>query len=450
MISAAILREERDSLTFTFRVRLAALAAIATWLCIIIEWPRVTWWLGLIVLFGISGYLPFALRERATLRTWLMLCVLLDAALLTLALLMQNPLGENYWPPQMQLRFNNQLYLFLFLAGAALTYSPKLVLWSGLAVAATWSVGVMVLMGLPGSISQPPPPIPGDEAATQALILENFLSPTYISRLAWQNEVALTLIVSMVIAAAVWRSRQLLRRQVVSERARSNLARYFSPDIVQSLASDSSPLERGEGREMAVLFVDIVGFTGMSESLPPEQTIALLKGFHRRMSESIFANQGTLDKFLGDGVMATFGTLGEGPRDAGNALACATAMMDLVARWNEKRRARGADPVKIGIGLHYGRVVAGNVGGDRQLEFTIIGDAVNCASRIERLTRDLATPLLVSDALLQKAQGEGSVPATVLAQLEPAGSLPLRGRREGIKLWRWRSEGPTPIDVPSA
>jgi adenylate cyclase len=177
-----------------------------------------------------------------------------------------------------------------------------------------------------------------------------------------------------------------------------------------------------------VLFVDIVGFTRLCEELRPERCIALLRSFHARMARCVFAHGGTLDKYIGDGVMATFGTLEPRADDAARALACAEAMLAEVTRWNAKRVARGAAPVAVGIGLHHGPVTVGNVGDERQLEFTAIGDTVNVANRLERLTREGRGPLVVSQALVEAVRAAGPAMERCLHRLQPAGTVRLRGR----------------------
>jgi class 3 adenylate cyclase len=163
----------------------------------------------------------------------------------------------------------------------------------------------------------------------------------------------------------------------------------------------------------AVLFADIVGFTRQCEERPPAEAIDLLRGFHRRMEQTIFAFGGTLDKFLGDGVMATFGTPRSGSRDAANALGCARAMLGEIDAWNCDRRARGQAEVRIEIGVHTGPVVLGDVGSSRHLEFAVIGDTVNIASRLESLTRQLEVTIVISERLAQLTAQQGGGDALV-------------------------------------
>jgi adenylate cyclase len=180
-----------------------------------------------------------------------------------------------------------------------------------------------------------------------------------------------------------------------------------------------------------VLFADVQGFTALAEGLSPEATMGLLRGFHARMAEAVFRHQGTLDKFIGDGLMATFGTPEPAAGDAARALACARDMLATVAAWNRERVGAGEPALAVGIGLHLGPVTTGDIGGAARFEFAVIGDTVNVASRLERLTRELGTPLVASEVLVRRAEVEGAG----VGDLRPLGARPLRGRREAITVW---------------
>ena len=440
-LKAALVGEERAGLRFALLVRAWALAAIAVWLLVSVPVPRVLYWLGLAALFLVSGVIPYLMRRGRHWKLWFGAFAAVDACVLVTAMLLPNPLEPSGWPIQMGFRFHNVLYLFVLLAGAALSFSPILVIWTGFSAAAAWSIGAMAIASRPETIVNSPVPT-GDPQLDARLSLQNYLEPTYVSLQLWQNEVVLLMVTAAIVSAAVWRARRLMLRQVQSERARANLSRYVSPDLVDKLAQGASPLATSEQRNVAVLFVDIIGFTRLAERSTPERTIVMLRGFHRRMAEAVFACGGTVDKYAGDSVMATFGALGEGPDDAGRALRCARAMLTAVDGWNAKRAARGASTVEIGIGLHYGPVVVGNVGEQRHLQFTVIGDTVNVASRMERLTRDHDTPVLASADVIEAARRDAEGPAAVLAAFKEAGRVTVRGRRGEIGLWRLEEETP--------
>lgn len=230
--------------------------------------------------------------------------------------------------------------------------------------------------------------------------------------------------------------RGLDRQRAAAERARTNLARYFSPNLVEMLAHRDEPLGPVRRETVAVLFVDIVGFTGMAENMPPESVVTLLREFHERMAAQIFACGGTVEKYIGDEIFAVFGLLKAEIDDAANALRCANGMLAALDAWNGERAASGEPALSIGIGLNYGPAVMGDVGSDQGLSFTVIGDTVNTASRLQGLTRDLKTPLVVADAIVSSIDGAQSPELKMLlASLLDQGEQALKGRSGAVRIW---------------
>lgn len=231
----------------------------------------------------------------------------------------------------------------------------------------------------------------------------------------------------------VTRQMEVQKRLSEAERKRANLARYFSPNMVDGLMQSGGRLDEARTQRVTVLFADIWGYTSISAAMPPMQVMALLRELLRMFEKAIFAHGGTLDKFLGDGLMATFGTPRTGERDAANALACAAAMADAISRWNAKRRENGLKPLYLGIGLHHGDVVLGDIGSERRMEFAVIGDTVNVASRIQEMTRALDIAILASDGVVQAARAEAGEAA--IKEFTDRGEHELRGRTGKIRLW---------------
>jgi adenylate cyclase len=193
---------------------------------------------------------------------------------------------------------------------------------------------------------------------------------------------------------------------------------------------------------VGVLFADIVGFTGMAETMAPEAVLALLREFHARMTAQIFACGGTVDKYIGDAIVAVFGVPVASSSDAANALACAGKMIDALERWNEDR-VRAADPkLAMGIGVNYGPAVLGDVGSKYSMSFTVIGDTVNTAARFQTLTRTLGTPLVVGDALVTavKALSPDGF-SELMEEMENQGEHDLRGRTGQVRIWTRRTNG---------
>jgi adenylate cyclase len=224
--------------------------------------------------------------------------------------------------------------------------------------------------------------------------------------------------------------RKLDRERADAERARANLARYFSPNIVDLLADSDEPLGPVRRQQVAVLFLDIVGFTRMAEAMTPEAVVSMLREFHGRMAAQIFACGGTIEKYIGDEIFAVFGLPAASPHDALNALRCAALMLKELEAWNQERADQGKPRLSIGVGVNYGPAVMGDVGTEHSLAFTVIGDTVNVASRLQSLTRGLKTPLVVADAVVKQIGG-GTLPI----ELDDKGEHELRGRSSAIRIW---------------
>ena len=434
-VEAAFAEAERDGLRLHLLVRLGALAAVAAWLLVSFPAARALPGLGAVAAFAALGAAPYLLgRRRGRHLLWAGLFAALDVVLLVTVILVPNPFHDTGWPAQMQLRFSTALYLLVYVAGMALSYSPGLVAWTGALAAVAWSVGHLAVLGLPDTIATDGTRLIDQPGLAPTGALDLYLDPRYVSVAAWQTQTVLLLVLTAALAAAVARSRKLLRRQVGDALARANLSRYFSPNVVDRL-SHASARRDGSRQEVAILFADMAGFTAAAERLEPEETMGLLRGFHGRMARAVFAHGGTLDKYIGDAVMATFGTPRPESGDALRALRCAFAMLEEWAAWNRERAARGRAPVRVSIGLHWGEAVVGDVGHERRLEYTAIGDAVNVANRLERLTRQLEVAIVVSEELAERARAEAEgdpQAANFLDRLSPRGDVRVRGRSRPI------------------
>jgi adenylate cyclase len=226
------------------------------------------------------------------------------------------------------------------------------------------------------------------------------------------------------LCAQAIRTRLGLVRDVAGEQLRrERLGRYFSPQVAARLENREGEAA-GETREVTVLFSDLRDFTAASERLPGADVVRMLNEYHERMVDVVFEHGGTLDKYLGDGMMAYFGAPLAQPDHAARAVRCALAMQAALARLNVERSSRGEPPLRMGIGIHTGTVVVGDVGARRRREYTAIGDAVNVAARMEELTKAEGVDILVSDATRRHAGGAFA--------FSPARAVALRGRTETV------------------
>ncbi len=166
----------------------------------------------------------------------------------------------------------------------------------------------------------------------------------------------------------------------------------------------------------------------------------MLREFLGRMEAVIFEHGGTLEKFIGDEVMATFGTPDTGPKDATEAIACARKMLAELARWNEQRVANGRREISVGIGIHYGPAVLGDIGSEGSMEFAVISDTVNTASRLQGMTRTLDSDLVVSQELIDKVREEACEnAAAVLENLVEAGEQEVKRREGKVRVYALRN-----------
>lgn len=431
-LDAAFAHEELLGLQLAARVRVVALLVLAFSIWLENPFPNYLYFGAYLVVFGILGIAPLWLHRRGRYRRWMRyLFPALDIALLTLAIFVPNPFERDLLPTQMQLRFSNELYFFVFICVSVFSYSPAVILWTGFCVSLVWSVATLTLALLPDTLTIL------STASWTAMSDEQkirfALDPRRVNLGLLVRQIVLFLVTSLTLATFVHRVRRLVARQADAERERANLSRYFSPNLVDELASTDAPLGPVRRQDVGVLFADIVGFTGIAEALPPERVIELLRAHHARLERLVFAHGGTVDKYIGDAVMATFGTPRGSPSDASNALRCARAMLDAPA----VGPGPGLPPVRIGIGLHYGPVVLGDIGGEARLEYAVIGDTVNVASRLERLTRAESVALIASDALVSAVRREAPADlAALLDGLRPGAAQPLRGRSGALGIWQ--------------
>jgi adenylate cyclase len=428
---AALADSKREGLWLAVRARWVALAVIALTLPIMNPHWEVIYYIVSLGLFAVIGWAQLKVGKAGVSRPelFLMFC---DLALLTFIAVVPNPWSPGGWPIGMQFRFNTFIYFFVLLATAPLAYSWRTVIAMGTWTAALWAVGVGWVWLQPethAALAERVRAAVGSDVRMFALI-----DPTAIHIAARFQEIVVFLIVAVTLAVAVRRSNALLVSHAGIERERTNLARYFSPNVVEQLSKNDEPLKQVRTENVAVLFADIVGFTAYADGRSPAEVIGTLRRFHERMEREIFRHEGTLDKYLGDGLMATFGTPFPGASDAGNALRCAQTMLGAIDDLNRERGHRGEPPIRISIGLHYGQVVLGDIGLNR-LEFAVIGTTVNAASRLESLTREFGCAIIASDDLVQRARAETTSSDADFTHLVAQPPQAIRGLEQSLGIW---------------
>ncbi|NQV81651.1 MAG: adenylate/guanylate cyclase domain-containing protein [Alphaproteobacteria bacterium] len=432
-VAAALRAEEIAGQRLFGYARFAVLAGLTAVTLILQPAPYAYYNLGPIFLIALVGLAPFVLSQARERRGLPYLFFALDVILITLWIWVFNPAIWDGLVPEMLFAWGIVTFYFLLIVLAALSYDPKLPLWTGALSAGAVLIVYVVIAARDGAVD-----------SMMLMLNAGTLPPDYAQFSASEHfgfaaiprilEAAVLLLAACVVAVAVQRSRRLVVREAEAARGRANLSRYFSPAIVDELLATDAPLGAVRTQPVAVLFADIVGFTRIAETQSAEDVIDLLRGFHQRMENAVFAHGGTLDKFLGDGLMATFGTPHTGLKDTINALACLRAMLAAIDLWNAERAVSGDNPLlQLSIGLHFGMVVLGDIGSERQLEFAVVGDVVNVASRLEELTRTMKVRAVISEAFVEALHEQaGSEANALLAGVEAQSPQILRGRSEAV------------------
>jgi len=442
-IKALFRAEERKALITVALVRFAILAVLAYMILDFTDPPEeVRYDILLIALFAPVGLAQLGLGLARVYWAWPhYIFVLFDAILIVTVLVAPYPFDPAGYPASLAAHEIQVSFSFIFFALVAFSYSPLLMLWFGFCTLSAWAVALSWFVDRPGVLTSDDLP----EQATDAEEIAFLLQPNVVNIENWAFDLTICMIVAVGLALVVRRARVLAIRGASAERQRANLARYFSPNVVDELARQDEPLGIDERRDVAVLFCDIVGFTPLTDGMPPEKVLELLRGFHGRMEAQVFAYGGMLEKYIGDAMMAVFGAPRSSGRDACDALSCARAMCAALADWNGERRAAGQTPLRIGIGLHYGPAVTGSIGDARNMAFAVIGSTVNLASRLESLTRALDTEIVISrDMALAVARESSSgdappPPEPLLKGFVEAGDQAVKGFDEAVPVLAWRN-----------
>jgi adenylate cyclase len=205
-------------------------------------------------------------------------------------------------------------------------------------------------------------------------------------------------------------------------------SRFVSKDVYEQLVADpASARVGGARRDMSVLFADIRGFTTFTERGKPEEVVSQLNEYFSRMVDVVFQHRGTVDKFVGDMVMALFGAPLADPDHADHAEQAALGMLDALRDQNARWAEAGRPPLEIGIGVNSGDMVAGIIGSDTIMSYTVIGDAVNLGSRLESLNKEYGTRLIVSEGTRARLKGR--------YDMKPLGAVTVKGKSEPVSIF---------------
>jgi adenylate cyclase len=207
------------------------------------------------------------------------------------------------------------------------------------------------------------------------------------------------------------------------DKLRTTFGKYMTSAVMEHLLAGKVALG-GESLEVTILFTDIRSFTSISEKMDPQQLVGLLNEYFTEMVGIVMSEDGVVDKYIGDAIMAVFGAPVPKPGDAVNAVRAAVRMRVALKHLNRVLEERGLAPLRTGIGIHTGGVVAGNIGSEKRMEYTVIGDAVNLASRLESNTKDLGVNVLISEDTYARTKDH--------IEARPVKEITVKGRKQPV------------------
>ncbi len=303
-------------------------------------------------------------------------------------------------PPSFYLKAPTLLYVFIFIALRALRFEARFVIVAGIVAAIGWMTLAAYSIFSAG----------GMDMITHDYV--HYMKSNSILIGAEFEKVVIILTVTVIIALAINRARKLLVSSVAEETAVRDLSRFFSPEIAQQITASEQEISVGKGqlRDAAILMVDIRGFTRLASVIKPDDLICLLTEYQSYMVPIIQRHGGTIDKFLGDGIMATFGAAVTSETFAADALKTVDAIMAAADNWSADLQAENKQLLKIGAAVTTGQIIFGAVGDTSRMEYTVIGDAVNLAAKLEKHTKTEGVRALCTASSYESALGQGYHP----------------------------------------
>jgi adenylate cyclase len=353
-----------------------------------------------LAIYGAFCLLRLGLAYARLLRPWMLYLSVVADVILLMGLIYS--FHYKYAQPAVfYLKVPTLLYVFLFIALRALRFEARFVLFTGLTAIAGWIGLILYAIGGRGG-----PANPTDDFV-------EYMTSNALLVHAEVDKIIAILLTTLVLALAISRARHLLVQAVSEGAAAQDLSRFFDPGVAARIRGAEMSIRAGEGelRDVAILTVDLRGFTRLSTELAPDEVMKVLQDYQHRVCPLVVAAGGSIDKFLGDGILASFGAVKPSATAAADALRAAEAVMAAAAAWAAERRAAGLRPLDIGLAAASGRVVFGAVGDGERLEFTVIGDAVNFAAKLEKHNKVERTRAITDGATYALAERQGYRPA---------------------------------------
>lgn len=298
--------------------------------------------------------------------------------------------------PTINLKNPHINYVYILIALRALRFEPIWVILSGLTAAIGW--GIIAWQTLSSS---------GMKVITWDYV--TFASTRSVYLGAVFDVILSVLLVTLIIALVLTRAKRTLFQAVEQTSAAKDLSRFFDTSVVEKITTSEKSLQAGYGelRQAAVMFIDMRGFTKASNKLSPSELIGLLGEYQHLVVPIIQKNNGSIDKFMGDGILASFGAVAPSNTYAADALRTVDEIISSISVWSDNRRQKGDTVVGVGIGLSSGEVVIGVIGHENRLEYTVIGETVNLAAKLEKHNKEEKTQALTTKNTFVEALKQG-------------------------------------------
>jgi adenylate cyclase len=338
------------------------------------------------------------LAWRRRLQAWfLALSVVVDIAVLMVTIWSFHLQYQE--PPSIYLKAPTMLYAFILIALRALRFEPWLVLLAGATAAAGWlALVAYAVLGAGGAQIT-------HDFATYAMSYQVLLG-------AEVDKVVSLVMVTLILSIGLVRARKLLFRAVSDQLAATELSRFFAPEVAGRIRASDIALEPGQAelRDAAILMVDLRGFTPLTHQITPGEVMALLSEYQSRVVAAVTGHGGSIDKYMGDGILASFGATRPSSSFAADALRALDALLARTATWAEDRRARGLPAPEVGAAVATGPVMFGTIGDASRLEYTVIGEPVNLAAKLEKHTKVEGVRALCAAETYRLACRQGYLP----------------------------------------
>jgi adenylate cyclase len=304
-------------------------------------------------------------------------------------------------PPAIYLKAPTLMYAFILIALRTLRFEPWLVMLAGASASLGWLCLVAYAVLSEGGMQIT------HSFATYAMSNQILLGAEF-------DKVVSLMMVTLILAIALLRARKLLFRAVADQLAAAELSRFFAPEVAGRIRTTDMALEPGQAelREAAILMADLRGFTPLSHRLAPREVMGLLSEYQSRVVAAVREHGGSIDKFMGDGVLASFGATQPSPSFAADALRALDALLGATAAWANERLAAGLPTPAVGAAVATGAVMFGTIGDRTRLEYTVIGDPVNLAAKLEKHTKEERVQALCTAEAYQLALAQRYVPST--------------------------------------